>query len=427
MKDKWYINEKAIGASPTGTWIDYVYPDSMNSSHCITNEYDTTTGHLLSSQEFYGADFPLEYTTYDYDTNGNLTSSVKAHENWVNGGTCYETTNYNAAGNVTSAKGTYEQGTFETIFDSSGRNSTTAYYLEDGSFVQSAQSVYDYRGNTIKITNSYADGDSSTSTVSYVYDNVTGEMTSKTAVYNDGGSIWNTTYEYDENGNVIKEVVTDGTTNKISTTTNYSYDEKGNVIAVTRTAVTGTGEEFSEGFNYKYDEKGRRIRENFSYNDGNHGHGYEKEYAYDETGKKVGSWSVGSDGERKQEWHADEISVGGKKYTFNATELRSVINSLDSSKGQFKTDLSAIANACLAAGSMVESSDSNIGSEIRRAGELANSFGSELDAEMTNLSTDIATYINSTLQNESETNAALENMSQNLYDFEQSIKNLGGA
>ena len=96
-------------------------------------------------------------------------------------------------------------------------------------------------------------------------------------------------YDYDENGNRIRELQYDGK-GKLEHRNEYEYDENGNEIRYTRYYSNGKILEQSE---YEYDENGNRIAETYYsiYEDTENGR-IEYEWAYFANAPKTGKYNA---------------------------------------------------------------------------------------------------------------------------------------
>ncbi len=110
--------------------------------------------------------------------------------------------------------------------------------------------------------------------------------TSYTETYSDG-SLLRRTYEYDENGALVKEnydaTSSDGT--RYASTTTYTLDEKGRA-ATSHYHQTEGGPGYNNDSDtaYTYDDAGNLIKEEITYE---HGNVFTYEYTYDDKGNMV--------------------------------------------------------------------------------------------------------------------------------------------
>ena len=159
--------------------------------------------------------------------------------------------------------------------------------------------TYDQNGNLIKEYSVYEDGN--TSTTEYTY-NENGDLT-KMETTDPTGYFYSVEYTfdadgreskviitdeygiyiynkvYDEEGNLIQEIVTDENSNE-TTIYEHSYDEQGNPLAI----MVKEGDSVSLGTECTYNEKGQLIREHHNYSDGFF---VTWEYAYDANGNVI--------------------------------------------------------------------------------------------------------------------------------------------
>jgi YD repeat-containing protein len=84
---------------------------------------------------------------------------------------------------------------------------------------------------------------------------------------------------YDEEGNLIQEIVTDENSNE-TTIYEHTYDEQGNPLAI----MVKEGDSVSIGTECTYDEKGQLIRKHHNYSDEFF---VTWEYAYDANGNVI--------------------------------------------------------------------------------------------------------------------------------------------
>ena len=244
--------------------------------------YDTR-GNILSTTDPAGA-----ITQYTYDSKGNIISITAP-----NGGTT--TMAYDANNNLISVTDPSGQTTTQT-YDNSGNmtsqtdaNGTTTFQYNSlnqliavtDSTGKQTKYTYDANGNRLSST----DANGNTTTYDYNYKNQLIQTTDaagfKTAfTYGTGGcsscgggsdkltSITDaknqtTSYQYDQNGRLIKE------TDPLGNSTSYTYDAKGNMIS--RTKPDG------RIITYTYDELNRLVGKNYS-------NGTSDVYQYDASG-----------------------------------------------------------------------------------------------------------------------------------------------
>jgi YD repeat-containing protein len=158
------------------------------------------------------------YGTWEYDSNNNLLSY----------------TVYNEAGEITEKT--------EYTYDSEGNVLTE--YEDRGLGICESEYSYDSNGNVISYIQYYnSDLEHITK---YLY-NDSGLLIQQTSTTysDDGEETTESFFEYDENGNLVKESDTDGTY------TEYVYDTYGNLL--TESASDGTVTE------YTYDENGNML------------------------------------------------------------------------------------------------------------------------------------------------------------------------
>ncbi len=198
---------------------------------------DTTTGNEYT----YNGDVLIEYTRSTYNVMGNVT--------WTKDNTGVETTNtYNNMGWVT-ASATANGGlcTITTnTYDDMG-NVLTAVSPE-----VNTETTYDKLGRSLIVTNT-KNGSSTTTT--YAYNGVySGKLRS---VMTDPLNRDKVT-EFDEKGNLVKEIFGDKTTV-------YTYDDNGNMLSSTLTDSNFSGQ--SAVTLYEYDGNNRKTRVTYSDDD----------------------------------------------------------------------------------------------------------------------------------------------------------------
>lgn len=229
----------------------------------IKNTYNKN-GNLSTKVDAMG-----NVTNYSYDSNGNMLELTDAEGNTV-------TNAYNSNGFVTSInamgvdvmKVTYDsKGNTSSTIDALG-NEINYDYDSKGNLKSVTDEIgtymnmtYDGNGNVISATNGAG------TTAEFTYDD-NGNCLSKTLTYTNNGVTKTVTenYTYDEAGNLIKIVDSDGNitsteynsigkiavaTDEKGRQTSYDYDDLGNLIKISY--ADGTSESFT------YDREGNNL------------------------------------------------------------------------------------------------------------------------------------------------------------------------
>ena len=206
-----------------------------------------TTGNTYT----YGSDTLIQYTRSTYDAMGN--------ETWTTDNTGLETTNvYDDLGHLTS-----------TTTGPSGHQMTTTYTYDDLGNVLTESTpeidiikTYDLEGRVLTDTQSK---NGSTSTTTYNYDEV---VNGKLRMIMTDPKGRQTIYEYNENQQIEKEILS-------GKTTEYTYDDNGNMLTSTLTNTSFPSE--SASTTYTYDSHNRQHTVTY-------GTGHYVTYAYDANG-----------------------------------------------------------------------------------------------------------------------------------------------
>ena len=233
-------NNQRIVTDSTGRTYTITY--NGNSEHSRITKIEDTTAERIVTYE-YNRDFQLisatsvsgGIETYEYDGNGRL-CKVKNCYNEVT-----DTISYNDNGSVNyliNASGLKQVYTYDSVFQQTGLQEfddetliNTYQYSYDQKYAVKANTV-ENNGHTYevsKITYTMIDGENK-------YD----EMSNSTDIMGN-----TTTYERDDNGNVIK------TTNADGTYTLANYNEKNSIIA--------NVDEMGYATIYAYDSNGTRL------------------------------------------------------------------------------------------------------------------------------------------------------------------------
>lgn len=248
----------------------YVYDHNGNVTsqtdpmgNTVKSTYDEN-GNLSSKTDAMG-----NVTNYSYDQNGNMLELTDAEGNTV-------TNAYNSKGFVTSINAmgidimsvTYdEKGNTTSTVDALG-NEINYSYDSKGNLKSVTDEIgtymnmtYDGKGNVISATNGAG------TTAEFTYDS-DGNCLSKTLTYTSEGVSKTVTenYTYDEAGNLIKIIDSDGNittteynsmgkvavaTDEKGRQTSYDYDDLGNLVKITY--ADGTSESFT------YDREGNNL------------------------------------------------------------------------------------------------------------------------------------------------------------------------
>ena len=229
------IKETAEFISPDGTKIENLVISLNENNLPFQNIKTGENGYQHTCLISYTADNQLmkvscsatdgttEYYECTYDQNGNL---IKEYTVYQDGSTSTSEYTYNENGDRTKLEITESTGYFysaEYTFDADGRESK------------------------VIITDEYG---------IYIYNNV-----------------------YDEEGNLIQEIVTDENSNE-TTIYEHSYDEQCNLLETT----INEGDSVWVSRKCTYDENGQTIREHHNFSDG---YFVTWEYAYDANGNVI--------------------------------------------------------------------------------------------------------------------------------------------
>lgn len=248
----------------------YVYDHNGNVTsqtdpmgNTVKSTYDEN-GNLSSKTDALG-----NVTNYSYDESGNMLELTDAEGNTV-------TNAYNSKGFVTSINAmgidimsvNYdEKGNTSSTVDALG-NEINYSYDSKGNLQSVTDEIgtymnmtYDRKGNVISATNGAG------TTAEFIYDD-DGNCLSKTLTYTSEGVSKTVTenYTYDESGNLIKIIDSDGNittteynsmgkvavaTDEKGRQTSYDYDDLGNLVKITY--ADGTSESFT------YDREGNNL------------------------------------------------------------------------------------------------------------------------------------------------------------------------
>ena len=142
----------------------------------------------------------------------------------------------------------------EYAYDGDGNEKTRIQYAPDGSVVRRTENAYDTDGHLIAET-TYVAEEGFTARTEYRYD-AAGQLISRESC-TDGMPGGRTELTYDENGNLILQIMTDGDGSVTSRHEN-KFDADGNPLSETSFRADGSVSSKKE---YTYDEAGRLILE----------------------------------------------------------------------------------------------------------------------------------------------------------------------
>ncbi|MBR6695630.1 MAG: protein kinase [Oscillospiraceae bacterium] len=199
------------------------------------------------------------YWLYEYDANGNrIKESYYNADNTLRFTRVYE---YNVSGDKL----------YETIYDSNGMLYCSYKYDANGNRVKEDT----YKGGSVYLNNN----------VIPEYD-LNGNKAKEKYLREDGTLDYYYTYEYDSDGNLIKEscYFGNGMLDHV-----YEYDSNGNKIKENRYFGNGTLNDV-----YEYDSNGNKIKESRYYSDGTLN--YYLIYEYDSDGNKIKESSYNEEG-----------------------------------------------------------------------------------------------------------------------------------
>ena len=303
-RDEWGNVTEERGRSLAKEWdantYEYEYetvyvPFRQYTRAVVVNKKEYHDGELITETEYdkagnkikqiiYNSDGNM-YTQkkYTYDNAGNLTE----YEDYTSGVNNYkETYEYDEAGDRTGRMDYFDDDLYrrwEYEYDEAGRLKHYSVYNGDGDICGYEDHVYEYdeAGNVIKdVTSGYdtAGADSTngswyyTDEDQYQYDK-TGNIEKETHYWNGDLFYWSE-WEYDEKGQLLTEIeyYDDGVS--IRTKDEYEYDSDGKRIKRIRTEYEKTEKEITE---YRYDEWGNLIEEKT----GAESNTYEYEYEFE--------------------------------------------------------------------------------------------------------------------------------------------------
>lgn len=231
-----------------GSWIQYTYNDDSMNYTTLTSSGETTK--TVYNNAFY----PVEYTdesgettTYTYDDHYRVLTETC--------GTSTTTYAYNTNGNLVSyTTGDSESDTYYTydtnkrvVREQIGNDYTYCTYDSKGNNIVYATLKEDYTGEAPAL---YDSSLTCFDTLCYTYDD------NGRVIKEEDSNGTSTAYEYDNRGNITKETYTVTENGETKTTvTTYTYDAFGNVLT--------TGYE-NDNSSYIYDAAGRTLLANES-------------------------------------------------------------------------------------------------------------------------------------------------------------------
>lgn len=140
-------------------------------------------------------------------------------------------------------------------------------------------------------------------------------------------------------------------------------------------------------------------------------------YTYDETGALFSTKTYDKEGTLISSTTAPSMTFGGKTYTFSAIELRAIIGSLDAEKQVIANTLSGIGGTCSSLAGTVSSADSGLSGTLNSLSQLCEKCNGTFDKLLSNLSTDISTYISNTVANEENVVTDLNSVDSSINDI----------
>ena len=258
----------------------------------------------------------IEYKYREYDSDGNLSNYF--HKAWEYDADGKEVGNidYDANDNI--------QDRTEYDYDIDGKLIRETCYFRDGEiYRQRVEEIeYDSSGNEIKREQNNAYGQ--TAKIVSTYDE-NGKLIICVKYNDNGRHIYEKIkYEYDENGNNIKEIhyknpetVGYWSERDLAYWMEYKYDENGMVIKKERHNSDGT-----VSWEYEYDENGREIK--YVTYDGNGTATYWREYEYDDRGNKIRYKSYNSTGNLDYDMYHSKFDENDREIYYSR-ELNGIV------------------------------------------------------------------------------------------------------
>ena len=220
------VQELILGNNCLPTKQTYVSSDGDNYSHYYI--FDANGRIIKESNQTLAREITNEPWTidYTYDSNGNLTQEKYVSDDYWHS---YDYT-YNSEGTLIKESYTNSSGSDEYtyIYDNSGKLLKKEYNSYDVVY------TYDSKGNLIKAEER-----------------------------NDSGSNYTTTYEYDNNDNLIRKYTTDN--NDYWNLEEYTYNNKNYLVEEAYTSSYGS----DSTYKYTYDSNGNETK--YEYYDNKYG------------------------------------------------------------------------------------------------------------------------------------------------------------
>lgn len=194
----------------------------------------------------------------------------------------YEEGEYNPDSRKLNQKSTYKNAKYEYSF--SGNGTPLSYWYVDDDKQQSSEYEYDGKGRLIGETN-YVNGEKF-STYVYVYENGKDLLLSK-AKYG-GSGYYYYQHSYDANGNVVKALTYRGEEWELCRISEWEYDEDGNLLLekITEGERADSKDYYESSWITQYDETGHTIEGCRQISMGGKEYTVIKiEYLYDEKGR----------------------------------------------------------------------------------------------------------------------------------------------
>jgi len=215
-------------------------------------------GTSRSSIEYKYDDINYITSQYFYDEEGNLTGS--AIEECDSNGNVINRTSYDESGDINSR--------IDTTYNADGQEITSSHdetdFFNNEKITYILENVYNESGELVKTIRN-EDGNSYTE-IEYEYDN--GRLIHSKNYFSDGTFFFETDYIYDKQGNLLEEdtkypdkyIGTYLFMENSRTKTEYEYNENGNKVKET----SFRDGKFSESFEYEYDECGNILVEKYA-------------------------------------------------------------------------------------------------------------------------------------------------------------------
>lgn len=223
----------------------------------IRKEYIIENTVVLQKNTYYEGNPQFKYE-YTYDADGNVIKEI-----WDGGDfySCYEAT-YDSHGNATEIKyynrNNELENIYKTVYNEMDDVVSQIYCNAKGEMYLQYEYIYSAPGCVLYINKYNQELTAGVKNVEYSYDDMQHQVSKK--IYNDDGSLWfSGNYEYDNNGNMIKE---EGYYEDSEYVEKYVYNDQGQVIELHHGAHYYRGSYDTYYYTYEYDEQGNLIREN---------------------------------------------------------------------------------------------------------------------------------------------------------------------